>query len=181
MKLLVGPSALLVCTVCWSAEPSSTVSSVETDVTAPSASAPSRTVSPALAARLTEKLPKFTPKPGANETSTAPTTATAGRDVPRNAILRLPKYEVREKPIPQFKDSDLLTPKGRLELALKRHPGLKLGPFAFLNNAVGLAMLEEERAAERGREKAELEGRMQEYDQLRAAEDSSTPPKAVKK
>jgi hypothetical protein len=65
-------------------------------------------------------------------------------DPPRNGIIRLPKYMVQDHRTPAFNEYEMLTPRGRLDLALKRHPGLKFGPLARLNHGWAMAMLAEE-------------------------------------
>jgi hypothetical protein len=181
MKFTVGPSALLVCTVCWSAELTTNVPPSDASSQSESTPARPRNLSPALAAKLTEALPKFTPKSEAPDDASTSAGATPARDIPRNGILRLPNYEVRERRIPEFKERDMLTPKGKVELALKRHPGLRFGPFAFLNIAWGLAMLEEEHKLERRLEMEYFEDSIKEFDYLLAAEKAAKPAQAADK
>jgi len=106
-----------------------------------------RAVSPGLAAALADGMPKFSPP--------TPTPAVTGepedlRDVdkPKNDIPRLPKYVVRELRPPVFKQRDLYTDAGLVNLALKFHPGLRLGNFFGLNEAYAKEMIyEDERLA----------------------------------
>jgi|UniRef100_UPI00404A4D7D hypothetical protein len=56
----------------------------------------------------------------------------------------MPDYIVFEDKFRDLSEFEMLTPKGKAELALKRYPGLKIGPFASLNTGVGVAMLAEE-------------------------------------
>jgi hypothetical protein len=129
------------------------------------------TVSPELAAKLREALPKYAPpQPG----STPPTPAPG--DVPQNDILRLPRYNVRAQKIPDFREREMLTPKGRIDVVLKRHPGLNFGPFKFLNLRRGLEMLAEEQAAERAHEMGELMGFLGEVETIRQQEKKQSPP-----
>ncbi|MEO6001624.1 MAG: hypothetical protein ABIZ04_16850 [Opitutus sp.] len=98
-------------------------------------------------------LPKFVPA----ETRTPVADASLPADLheidrPRNAIIRLPQYDVRDDKLPLFRERELLTDQGRIDLALKRHPGLKIGPLMVLNFRRGLDMLAEEQAIERGKE-----------------------------
>jgi hypothetical protein len=128
---------------------------------APAPSPPSparpRPVSPAVAAQLSAAVPKFeniAPAP-AKPAETAPDLRET--DKPRNTIVRLPSYVVEEEKAPVFKERELLTPRGRLDLALKRHPGLRLGSFwIFRNDGIALAMLEEEEQLERKKEMQDL-------------------------
>lgn len=115
-----------------------------------------RSTSPATSAKLIRGLPKFSPSAAAKATAEETSPDIRDTDTPRNAIIRLPQYDVRDDQLPVFRDRELLTPEGRIELALKRHPGLKFGPLAFLNVRRGLEMLEEEDSLERRREIADL-------------------------
>ncbi len=132
------------------------------------APAPERTrpLSAATAARLAEKMPKFAP-PATAPAPTSPLLADANStppapdlrelDRPRNTIIRLPNYVVQEEKPPAFKARHLLTVKGRLDLAFKRHPGLNFGSLSsLLNEGVALAMLEEDFRLERQAEAQNL-------------------------
>lgn len=89
----------------------------------------------------------------ANSSTPAAPVAQTETDVPRNGIIRLPSYVVREQRLVVPKPRDVLTPQGRLDLALKRHPGLRLGAFSWLNNNTWAdALLEEELGIERQKE-----------------------------
>ncbi|HEX2855802.1 MAG TPA: hypothetical protein VHO24_21375 [Opitutaceae bacterium] len=119
-----------------------------------------RLLSPETASRLALNRPAFVPKAEPAPESTPPPDARE-TDKPRNGIIRLPPHIVRELKIPAFKERELLTPKGKLELAYKRHPGLRFGnlPF-FSNNAIAMFMLEEEYRLERIAEMSDLVGMM---------------------
>jgi hypothetical protein len=104
-------------------------------------------VSSEMAAKLASVAPRFTPPAALARKD--PVVESHDADKPRNGIVRLPRYLVLETRIPDFPQRRMLTPLGRVDLALKRHPGLKFGPLAFLNNGIGLAMLEEEERLER--------------------------------
>ena len=122
----------------------------------PPTSARPRAVSPAAAAQLASVTPKYEsivpvkpaePLPDLRET-----------DKPKNTIIRLPPYLVPEsKPPPVLKERELLTPKARLELALKKYPGLRLGSFWIFNNdGIALAMLAEQERLDKKHEFEEL-------------------------
>lgn len=141
------------------------VAPTEAAVAASSGSAadarPHRPVSADTAAKLTAAVPPFTaPAPAAEPASSPavePANPVAGTDKPKNQIIRLPTFRVGEPKLPVPKSElEVLTPKGRVELAMARRPGLKFGPLAFLNQGVALAMLEEDLAVERRRQMAEL-------------------------
>ncbi len=111
---------------------------------------PPRPISDEVARKLAEAAPKFSPAPAAPANPVTPDGEPVERDRPRNGIIRLPRYLVQESRIPVPTERDVLTEKGRLELALKRHPGLRLGAFGPLNNNVwATALLEEEWGIER--------------------------------
>src|SRR5687768_275044 len=104
----------------------------------PTLSQPSaRATSPTTSARLTDSLPKFSPSAKAETPAPKPGEPAAvesqENEIPRNPIILLPQYDVRDETLPKFSERELLTPESRAELALRRHPGLKFGPFSFLN------------------------------------------------
>ena len=68
--------------------------------------------------------------------------------------MQLDPFFVQEERFPEFKDRDILTPKGKLELARRRYPGL-VGP---LSDATALRLLEEDFAKERRQEMTDLKG-----------------------
>ena len=137
-------------------------------------------VRPPAAAKVLAKLPKYTP------VATGTPVDRREIDRPRNAILRLPKdllppeavtasagpmddngaapedvvrlprYDVQGRRIPQFKERELLTPTARIDLYLKRHPGLRIGNLFGLNRGMAAAMIAEEDAYDRRREMSDL-------------------------
>jgi hypothetical protein len=131
---------------------------------------PSSASSATLKANISASLPKFTAPPAKGASAVPPQSEPSA---PRNGIIRLPSYVVRDKKLPEFKPRELLTPAGRLDLALKRHPGLKFGPFASLNKGPALQMLAEEEAIERRAELSDLSGSIQLFDALRAEEEAA--------
>jgi hypothetical protein len=61
-------------------------------------------------------------------------------DKPRNEIPRLPlemmsRYVVRSSRLPVFRDIDLYTKAGLIDLSFKAHPGLRIGNIFNLNSA----------------------------------------------
>ncbi len=114
-----------------------------------------RAISPQVAELLAAAAPKYSPPEAgpAKPVETAPEET----DQPRNRIIRLSPYIVRERRPLELKERDVLTAKGRLDLALQRHPGLRLGSLGPLtNNRWAYAMLEEELALERRKEMLDL-------------------------
>jgi hypothetical protein len=118
-----------------------------------------RVVSEDTAAKLAAAAPKFVPPADTPAPVGAAETSPVARDSlkPRNQIIRLPRYIV-EEPKLHIPKSELqvLTPKGRIEYAFERRPGLRFGPFAFLNRRIALEMLEDDLMAQRRREEADL-------------------------
>ncbi len=115
-----------------------------------------RAISPATAAQLAAALPKFesppaTPVAAASTDSGNPDSAVDLREVdrPRNTIIRLPSYLVQEEKPVILTEREVQTPRARLHLALRKHPGLRLGSFwIFRNDGIALAMLAEEERLE---------------------------------
>ncbi len=90
---------------------------------------------------LAADLPKYVPRP-ADETVVVTQSTEAA--VERDGVLNLPKISVR--PVMKEPPSDyaFLTAKGRMELAVKNHPGLRIGNILGLNNGIALYMQMEE-------------------------------------
>ena len=89
-----------------------------------------------------QKLPKYAP-PAPAKTAPEPTP-----DETKDGILHLPKMTVKERPPTLPSSFELLTPKGRLELALRTYPGLRFGNIFGMNSGIALAMQAEERKLE---------------------------------
>ena len=102
-------------------------------------------LSPEIVKAVIEKLPKYAP-PGPPKNAPAPL-ADESKDS-SSGVLHLPKVTVKERPPTLPPTFDLLTPKGRLELAFKKYPGLRIGNFFGMNNGIALAMQAEERKLE---------------------------------
>ncbi len=123
----------------------------------PEAAPPSRAISSEAAAKLAALTPTFTPANPPAPIASAADSVEPSDDRPRNRIIRLPSYVVTEPKIKMPKQRDMLTPKGRLELALKRYPGLRFGNIGvFRNDGIALMMLAEDHRLERLREMADL-------------------------
>ena len=104
-----------------------------------------RVISPEVAAQLAASRPKFSPiAPPATSKPEAEPPDLRDTDKPRNEIIRLPKFMVREPKPPVFRERDFLDEAGRIALGMKRHPGLGAFPFAGLNAPIALQMLQEE-------------------------------------
>jgi hypothetical protein len=76
-------------------------------------------------------------------------------DKPKNDIPRLPlslmsRYVVRGARLPVFRNVDLYTKQGLIDLSFKDHPGLRVGNFFNLNSGLALeAALKDQRTADR--------------------------------
>lgn len=122
---------------------------------APAASQGRRAISPETAAKLatvTQRAVEALPAPAVAGGPRVATVSNSGD------VLQLEPYVVEEEKFPEFKQRHMLTPEGKLELAYKRHPGLKLGRLPLLNDAIAREMLEQEFAKERRAELEELSG-----------------------
>jgi hypothetical protein len=114
---------------------------------------PPHAASPAVAAKLAALAPKFVPPPPAAASSdNALPEDLRETDKPKNGIVRLPNYVVREAKPRIFKAREMLTPAGQLALTLERHPGLRLDPFYWLGLGTGGALYAEEVRLERLKE-----------------------------
>jgi hypothetical protein len=89
---------------------------------------------------------------------------------PQNSgeITRLAPFVVREKPVPEFSQREMLTVKGKIDLAKKRYPAA---------GSAGLMLLEQDFAIERRREMADLEA-LRDFEPLEAP---ATKKREVKK
>jgi hypothetical protein len=79
--------------------------------------------------------------PGYSPPLMAPKSADPQADKPKNQIPRLPveemaRYVVHGKRLPTFRTRDLYTKQGLVQLALKEHPGLRIGNIFGLNNGI---------------------------------------------
>jgi hypothetical protein len=110
-----------------------------------------RALSPEMAAKLSAIAMRVAPPTNATLTAGVAATVAPGDS---SDTVQLKPYIVREDRAPEFKERDILTPKGKLELARRRYPGL-VGP---LSDAAALRMLEEDFARERRQEMADLLG-----------------------
>jgi len=112
--------------------------------------APTRVISPEVSAMLALSVPKFAPAP--------PVPVEAfDADKSRTGIISLPQFFVEEQKLPGFKERDLLTSHGGLDLAIKRRPGLRIGAIGpNKNDFWAKALLEEDTGVERAKEMFEL-------------------------
>jgi hypothetical protein len=102
-------------------------------------------LSPEIVKAVIQELPRYAPPAPAKVAPEPP--ADEGKDS-SPGVLHLPKLTVKERPPTLPSNFELLTPRGRLELALKTHPGLRIGNFFGMNNGIALAMQAEERKLE---------------------------------
>lgn len=122
---------------------------------APTGIPAARAISPEMAAKLSAVATRAAPPASAAGASSE--AARTGGDAATDAV-QLEPYVVEEEKLPEFKERHLLTPKGKIDLAHKRHPGLNLGGLPLFNDGPALAIIEDEFAKERRKELAELQG-----------------------
>lgn len=94
-----------------------------------------------ISAAIRAKLPKYQPSPEQDE---ATLEASGEAAVERDGVLKLPTVTVQVKKPQPMVEYEMLTPKGRLDMALRRRPGLRIGNFLGLNNGIALALLQED-------------------------------------
>lgn len=124
--------------------------SAQLPAAAPATPAPTpkrdRPISDNLASTLAASMPKFNPPPKPRPEDEDVDLREV--DKPRNAIIRLPNYTVRERKPPVFRERDIYNQTNRTNLSLSRNPGLKFGNFFGLNRAIAFAMYAEEERLE---------------------------------
>jgi hypothetical protein len=129
---------------------------------APAASKRARAVSPGVAAALAAASPKYTPPPPKPEPKPEEELPDMREiDKPKNTIVRLPEYLVREPKPPVFTERSIHTEKGLTDIAMRRYISdvdralnrFTLPLFGTSKEARALAMYAEE---ERLRNMAEL-------------------------
>lgn len=87
-------------------------------------------------------LPKYSDKPAEPGDQSM---EVKGQAEEREGVVHLPTVTIRSKKgLPGLTEYEMLTPKGRLELARKRYPGIGWGNALGLNNGIALFMLQEE-------------------------------------
>jgi hypothetical protein len=102
-----------------------------------------RAISDNLAASLAESMPKYNP-PKPVEKKPEDDVDLRDVDKPKNHIIRLPKYIVREPKPPVFRERDLYSSASLADLAMRRYAGLNFGPFSDLNKKTALDMYRED-------------------------------------
>ncbi|HZZ18456.1 MAG TPA: hypothetical protein VFE25_03760 [Opitutaceae bacterium] len=104
-----------------------------------------------VAADIATSLPKFKQESAATPLAQQPDMRDV--DKPRNKIPRLPvnvmqKYVVRGDRVPVFRERDLYTKEGLIDIGFKQHPGLMIGNLFGLNKAAAYeAFLEDNKIA----------------------------------
>lgn len=94
-----------------------------------------------ISATIRAKLPKYQPSPAQDEATMEESGEAA---VERDGVLKLPTVTVQVKKSQSLGEYEMLTPKGRSDMAVRRRPGLRIGNFLGLNNGIALAMLRED-------------------------------------
>ena len=103
-----------------------------------------RVMSDEVAATLSTGMPKYNPPPKLPEPKPEDEQVDLREtDKPKNKIIRLQKFIVKEPKPPVFRDRDLESKSGLTDRGLKSHPGLNSGTFGGLNRPTALLMYEE--------------------------------------
>jgi hypothetical protein len=113
-----------------------------------------RVSSPEINAAISSGIPAY------NREASAPKADSASKDVreadkPKNEIPRLPlalmsRYVVRGTRLPVFRNVDLFTREGLIDLSFKEHPGLRAGNFFNLNSGLAFeAAMNDQKMADR--------------------------------
>jgi hypothetical protein len=161
-KLLMVLLAAAVPVLAQQAAPAADTSSV---ILAPKAAEPTqppqaraadsaRVSSPEINAAISSGVPAY------NREAPASKSDSAGKDLreadkPKNEIPRLPlalmsRYVVRGTRLPVFRNIDLFTREGLIDLSFKEHPGLRVGNFFNLNSGLALeAAMNDQKMADR--------------------------------
>jgi hypothetical protein len=92
--------------------------------------APVHSLSPGIVEAVDAKLPKYDPTAAEKSSSDKAASSEAYESA---GVLYLPKVTVRKDRLSTPSDFEFLTPKGRMELAFKKYPGLKIGNIFGLN------------------------------------------------
>jgi hypothetical protein len=101
-----------------------------------------RAISGDLAAALSSTLPKYDPPKPVEKKPVDESVDLREVDKPKNGIVRLADYIVRETRPPVFRDRELATDKAAL--AMKRNAGLRVGNIFGSNDAIALQMYQEQ-------------------------------------
>lgn len=104
----------------------------------------SRVMSDTVAASLASGMPKYNPPKPVAPKPEEDLPDLRETDKPKNTIIRLPKYTVKEPRPPVFREIDLRTRSQQAEIALRQHAGLKAGNIAGLNDPIALMMYQEQ-------------------------------------
>lgn len=125
-------------------EPAKPTTDTPADTTTPARPKHDRVMSDEVAATLATGMPKFNPPPKLPEPKPEEEQPDLrDTDKPKNRIIRLPKYVVKEPRPPVFRERDLRSKSGLTDLGLKSHPGLAIGNFGGLNRPTALLMYQE--------------------------------------
>ena len=107
---------------------------------------PVHSISPEIVQAVAAKLPKYDSKAAEKSHQEE----VVSRDAYESAgVLYLPKVTVRKDRLSTPDDFAFLTPKGRMELAFKKYPGVRIGNLLGLNDGYAAAMQAEDREVAR--------------------------------
>lgn len=118
-----------------------------------------RAISPEMAVKLGAVVSQVVP-PAPTGREAATRGAESGEAGGADAAVQLDPFYVEEEKLPEFKERELLTQKGKIALAQRLHPGLNLGRLPLGNDLVALELAEAEFAKQRAQELRDLGGLM---------------------
>jgi hypothetical protein len=102
-------------------------------------------MSNAVASFLADGAPKYNPPPKVPDAKADEEQPDLREtDKPKNRIIRLPKYVVKEPTPPVFSDHELRSKEERTRLAMSQSYGLHMGNIGGLNEPIALFMYEEQ-------------------------------------
>ena len=103
-----------------------------------------RVMSDEVAATLANGMPKYNPPKPVEPKPEDEQADLRDSDKPKNGIIRLPKYVVKEPKPPLFRERDLHTGSEMTDIGLRRYLGLNIGNIGGLNRPVSLLMYQEQ-------------------------------------
>lgn len=104
-----------------------------------------RVMSNAVASFLADGAPKYHPPPKEPDPKSEEEQPDLREtDKPRNRIIRLPKYVVKEPPPPVFSEHQLHSKEEMTKLAMSRYYGMHIGNIGGLNESTALFMYQEQ-------------------------------------
>ena len=114
-----------------------------------------RVMSSTVAGALANSMPKYDPPKPLAPKPEEESPDLRDTDKPKNTIVRLPTYVVKEEKPPIFTERQMHTKKELAEIAMKRYAGLRFGNVFGLNEPIALLMYQEQERLDNMAELAE--------------------------